>query len=237
MAQEIVDEEIHHGHMLVLYDHPPLPNLVCSPLNLVPKAGDSSKHHLIHNLAHLYDKNSMNTNILDSEATVSYLKFDEVIKLALKHGPGTVASKVDYDAAFRLFPIFEDDLCLLGFTLNGKYYINSSMAFSSRSSCKIFEEFAIAMQWCLEQITNSKDISHYLDNFIMIHRSFNKCLEYMTEMQVMCDRMGAPLSEKKTVGPVHVITFLGLLIQIDTNSTGENQQSPGITQPGPRFKK
>ena len=68
----------------------------------------------------------------------------------------------------------------------------------------------------MEQITQSKDISHYLNDFIMIHRKFEKCLEYMTEMQNMCDRMGAPLSEKKTVGPVHIITFLGLLIDLIT---------------------
>ena len=214
IAQEMVNEEITLGRMLGPYDNPPLANLICSPLNLVPKAGDPMKHRLIHNLAHPYNENSVNANIPDSEATVSYLKFDEVIKLALKHGPGAVALKVDYDAAFRLFPINVNDLCLLGFTLSEKFFINSSMAFGSRSSCKIFEEFAVAMQWCLEQITNSKDISHYLDDFIMIHRNFNKCLEYMTEMQVMCSRIGTPLSEKKTVGPVHVITFLGLLIDL-----------------------
>ena len=33
-------------------------------------------------------------------------------------------------------------------------------------------------------------------------------------MQRMCDDMGAPLSEKKTVGPVHIITFLGLLLDL-----------------------
>ena len=145
VVQQMVDDEIRLGRMLGPYNYPPLPNLICSPLNLVPKAGDSSKYHLIHNLAHPYNRNSVNVNIPDSEATVSYLKFDEVIKLALKHGPGAVASKVDYDSAFRLFPIIVDDLCLLGFTLNDRYYINSSMAIGSCSSCKIFEEFAVAM--------------------------------------------------------------------------------------------
>ena len=214
IAQDMVNEEIRLGRMLGPYDGPPVADLICSPLNLVPKAGDSSKHRLIHNLAHPYDENSINANIPDSEAVVSYIKFDEVIKLALKHGPGAVAAKVDYDAAFRLFPICAQDLPLLGFTLNGKFYINSSMAFGSRSSCKIFEEFAVAMQWCMEQITQSKDISHYLDDFIMVHKNFHVCQSYMNDMQAMCDHMGAPLSEKKTVGPVHIITFLGLLIDL-----------------------
>ena len=120
VVQQMVDDEIRLGHMLGLYHYPPLPNLICSPLNLVLKAGDSSKYHLIHNLVNPYDENSVNANIPDSKATVSYLKFDEVVKLALKHGPGAVASKVNYDSAFRLFPIIVDDLCLLGFMLNDR---------------------------------------------------------------------------------------------------------------------
>ena len=195
--KQMVDNEIKLGRMLGPYEHPPLPNLICSPLNLVEKAGDPSKYHLIHNLAYPYTDQSINANILDCEATETYAKFDKVIKLAIKHGVGAVASKLDYDAAFRFFPIIGDNLWLLGFTLYGKYYINSSMAFGSCSSCKIFEEFAVAMQWCLEQITQSKDVSHYLDDFIMIHKRFSKCLEYMNAMQDMCKNMGAPLSEKK----------------------------------------
>ena len=212
IAQEMVNEEVKLGRMLGPYDNPPLENLICSPLNLVKKAGDPSKFRLIHNLAHPYNEDSINANIPDSEATVSYIKFDEVVKLALKHGKSAVASKLDFDAAFRLFPIIVHNLALLGFFLHGKYYINCSMAFGSRSSCKIFEEFATAIQWCLEEMTKSKDLSHYLDDFIMIHKNFQICLGYMQTMQQLCADIGAPLSAKKTVGPVHAITFLGLLV-------------------------
>ena len=214
IAQAMVDEEVNLGHMLGPYTQPPIPNLICSPLNLVPKAGDPDKHRLIHNLAHPYNKESINTNIPDTEATVTYIKFDKVIKLTVKHGKEAVATKLDFDSTFRLFPIIYSDLCLLGFTLNNLFYINCAMAFGSRSSCKIFEEFACAIQWCLEQITRSNDISHYLDDFIMIHRNFSTCLHYKTVMQNLCKDIGAPLSAKKTVGPVNIITFLGLLLDL-----------------------
>ena len=103
IAQEMVNEEVQLGRMLGPYDNPPLENLICSPLNLVKKAGDPSKFRLIHNLAHPYNEHSINANIPDSEATVSYIKFDEVVKLAMKHGKSAVASKLDFDAAFRFF--------------------------------------------------------------------------------------------------------------------------------------
>ena len=210
----MVDEEVTLGRMLGPYTEVPLLNLICSPLNLVPKACDPTKHRLIHNLAHPYNKDSVNANIPDKEAAVTYTKFDEVIRLALKHGKSAAASKVDFDAAFRFFPIHLNDLFLLGFTLDGKFYINCAMAFRSRSSCKIFEEFACAIQWCLEQVTASKDLSHYLDDFIMIHRDFSTCLWYKLLMQDLCSEIGAPLSAKKTVGPVHIISFLSLLIDL-----------------------
>ena len=86
------------------------------------------------------------------------------------------------------------------------------MAFGARSSCKIFEDFACAIQWILEQRTRSSDISHYLDNFIMVHTLKATCKYYMTTMQKLCEHIGVPLSDSKTEGPCQIITFLGLTI-------------------------
>lgn len=190
----------------------PLPNLICSPLNLVPKAGSKGKYRLIHNLTFLYDHNSINANIPDDEAKVEYLKFNNVIHLGLKHGVTAHTGKVDFDTAFRNFPVLFQHLLVLRFTLDVKYFINSSMAFGTCSSCKIFEEFAGAVQWALENETKSKDFSHYLDDFIMIHAIKSVCACYMATMQDICHFIGAPLSKKKTEGPTQKITFLGMLI-------------------------
>ena len=86
------------------------------------------------------------------------------------------------------------------------------MAFGARSRCKIFEDFAHAVQWILEQKTRSMDISHYLDDFIMVHALKATCKYYMTTMQRLCECIGVPLSDSKTKGPCQIITFLGLTI-------------------------
>ena len=99
IAQQMMNDEIKLGCMLGPDDTPPLPYLICSLLNLVPKVRDSSKHCLIHNLAHPYDQNRVNSNIPDQEVTLLYLKFDKVVKLALKHGKNAVALKLDYNLA------------------------------------------------------------------------------------------------------------------------------------------
>ena len=185
---------------------------MASPLNLVDKAGNPGKYRLIHNLAFPYDETSINACIPDSQSKVKYQKFDVAILLGLKHGCTSHAAKVDFDSAFCNFPVILEQLPALGFSLDGKFYVNSSMALGARSSCKIFEEFASAIQWCLEERMQSKDISHYLDDFIMIHALKDTCCSYMVEMKNLCRYIGAPLSEKKMEGPVQVIAFLGLLI-------------------------
>ena len=99
------------------------------PLYLVPKAGNQGKFRLIHNLVFPYNQNSINANIPDCHAKVSYQKFDVVAQLGLKHGPGCYAGKKDFDAAFCNIPIHLNDLPLLGFRLDDLYFINSTMAF------------------------------------------------------------------------------------------------------------
>ena len=117
---------------------------------------------------------------------------------------------MDFDAAFCNIPIHLNDLPLLGFMLHDLYFINSTMAFGDRSSCKIFEEFATSIQWILDNETNSTNSSHYLDDFIMVHASSTMCAYYMSKLQDICDFIGAPLSPDKMVGPMQIINFLDL---------------------------
>ena len=88
------------------------------------------------------------------------------------------------------------------------------MAFGARSSCKIFEEFACAVQWIWERQTRSADASHYLDDFLFVHICEKIVKWYMDKMSEICNFIGAPLSLEKTEGPVQIISFLGLLINL-----------------------
>ena len=46
----------------------------------------------------------------------------------------------------------------------------------------------------------------------MVHTSSAVCAYYMSKLQDICDFIGAPLSPDKTVGPVQIINFLGLML-------------------------
>ena len=203
------------GRILGPFAEPPLDGLICSPLNLVPKAGNPGKFRLIHNLAYPFNQNSMNANIADHQAVVSYAPFDKAVRICQSLGSHCYIAKMDYDSAFRIFPISGQDIHLLGFTLNNQFYINSTMAFGARSSCRIFETFATAMEWALIKKTGWKTCTHYLDDFFLARGTYSECAAFMESFQNLSDHVGAQLSPGKTEGPTTRLTFLGL--ELDTS--------------------
>ena len=132
IAQQLVDEEVKKGHILGPFDEPPIPDLVYSPINIVPKAGSDTKFRLVHDLSFApEDLKSVNQCIPDYNAKVKYHHIDEVIDMALEMGKNTCGARVDVRHAFRNLGIFPEDLKNLAFTLNGKIYLNSSLPFRS----------------------------------------------------------------------------------------------------------
>ena len=218
VARELVDKKIRLKCMLGPYSQPPIPNLLCSPLNLVPKppppdgAAPRDSHRLIHDLAYPYSSDSINATIPEEEASVKYERFDQVMALGLRHGNTAFTSKTDFWAVFRLFPVRLQDLHLLGFPLGQEFFINSSMAFGCRSSCKLFEDFSVVMQHIHEQETRQKNTSHYLDDFIMVQASAKKCGKLLRTLQRITHEIGAPLSPEKTHEPTQLIQYLGMLL-------------------------
>ena len=204
-ARELVAKEVRLGQVLGPFHEPPCKGLICSPLNLVPKG--VNRFRLIHNLAYPYNADSVNANIPDSQATVAYAPFDVAGQICAHLGRGCFMAKADFDSAFRLLPVSAADLPILGFTLDDAFYINSTMAFRARSSCRIFETFAMAIEWAFRTGTGWTAVTHYLDDFFLAHHTYEGCASLMDSFQQLTDFVGAPLSPDKTVGPVQILTF------------------------------
>ena len=213
-ARELVAKEVRLGRVLGPFKEEPFQGLLCSPLNLVPKANSPGRFRLIHNLAYPYCSQSVNANIPDSQATVAYAPFDKAVRICLDLGVGCRIGKLDFDSAFRIFPISGLDLPLLGFRLDELYYVNSSMAFGCRSSCRIFEVFSTAIDWLIRNKANTEAVTHYLDDFLLGHRNHRGCSRLMNLFTALTNFIGAPLSPEKTEGPTTCLVFLGL--RIDT---------------------
>ena len=211
VAQRMVDEEVAQGHMLGPFDEPPLPNLVYSPINLVPKGEDDFR--LIHDLSYPYDgANAINDCIPRCNARVHYHSIDDVIDIALRLGQTATGSRVDISHAFRNLAVRLQDIRFLAFTLHGKIYLNVSLPFGATSSCCIFEKVATLLQWIVTNETGRDTISHYLDDFPLLGSSWEDTQRFVVEFYDIMARVGMPIAKHKTIGPTYCLLYLGLLV-------------------------
>ena len=125
ITQELVNKEIVLGHILGPFNEPPLPNMIFSPLNIVPKAGCPNWYRLIHDLAYPYRTNqSVNACIPEENSSVQYHYIEEIIDMGIEIENTATVAWVDAAFAFHNQPMHWDQLRFLDFTLKGKYYIN-----------------------------------------------------------------------------------------------------------------
>ena len=190
----------------------PLPNMVYSPLNLVPKAGNEGKFWLIHDLSYPYNNQSVNACIPQENVLVKYQSVDDVIDMALEIGMPTVAFCFDIRSAFRNLPLSVLVIFVLGFTFNGLIYINISMPFGAASSCAIFEKVANILQWIVINETKAQWILHYLDNYILLAKCLSDLCILMKQFNQIIACIDMPITHEKTLGPSEIIEFLGLVL-------------------------
>jgi hypothetical protein len=83
---------------------------------------------------------------------------------------------------------------------------------------KIFEEMLGQMElpwlhWVVQFKTDLDTLDHYLDDFIFAGANGSgNCALLMDVFKNICQELGVPLADNKTVGPTTLLTFLGLLI-------------------------
>ena len=188
----------------------PLPNMVYSPLNIVPKAGKPGQWRLIHDLAYPYNNQSINSCIPDTFSSVEFHYLDEVVQMAQDIGLSAWGACIDIKHAFQNLPIHYDDLHTLGFTWCGLHYINSSLPFGMASSCAIFEKVATALQWVVSHVMGSHLILHYLDDFPLLAPSKPQLIDFMNQFYTIMGHIGMPLASDKTLGPTQCLPYLGL---------------------------
>ena len=58
------------------------------------------------------------------------------------------------------------------------------------------------------------EIIHILDDFLIIAPGKDLCKMYLDRFLYICKQIGRPRAPSKTVGPLQVLTFLGL--ELDT---------------------
>ena len=205
-----INKEVKLGHMVGPFDSAPLKNLKISPVGLIPKSDGSWR--LITHLSYP-PGNSVNDGIDKGLCSVNYTSFDKVSQMVFKLGKGALMAKRDIKSAFRLLPIHPNDFHLLGIRVDGKYYVDSMLPMGLSLSCALFEKFATFIHWLVSYVTGLHSLDHYLDDFIMAgEKDSENCQILVDTFSSLCDEVGVPIAENKSVGPTTVLVFLGLEI-------------------------
>jgi hypothetical protein len=137
-----LEAEVTAGRMLGPFEVPPWPHFRTSPVGLVPKDGVSFR--LINHLSY-GGVESVNGGIEKMECNLG--SFDEAIALVKEAGQGAMLLKVDVKAAFRLIPVRQEDVPLLGVKWNDRFYFDMCLPFGLRTSPAIWERFSRLLRW------------------------------------------------------------------------------------------
>ena len=202
-------KEIELGRISGPLQEVPFKNFKCSPLSVREKQIPGT-YRLLHNLSYPYDESAVNFNIPKEASHVQYASIDDAFQLIRDHSPAAFMAKSDIKDAFRLIPIHPSDYHLMGFMWQNQYYYDKCLPMGCSTSCKIFERFSSALRWILKEKLGVTHVTKILDDFFFTGPSYASCLHSLHTFRALCDQLGIPLAEEKTVGPTKQIVFLGI---------------------------
>ena len=114
------------------FDVPPLPNLQCHPVGMVPKK-HSTDWRTIYHLSYP-EGDSINDYIPKDPYSLQYVRVDDAIRIIKSLGPGSFMAKTDLKSAFRLIPVHPGNWHLLGIYWQSQYYVDLYLPFGLRSA-------------------------------------------------------------------------------------------------------
>ena len=212
---EKIMKEVECGRYVGPFKHPPFQYYVQSPIGLVPKAGNKTR--LIFHLSYNFKQyKSVNYYIPKEACTVKYNDLDHAVgnclKL-LKIEPDAViwGGKTDLSSAFRVLPLKKGCWYLLIMKAKdpdtGKmwYFVDKCLPFGSSISCALFQCFSDALTHILNydthkvRLTVFLPVTNYLDVFLFLPLMLLGCNQLITHFIVLCEKIGVPIAEDKTV--------------------------------------
>ena len=213
--------EVEAGRISGPHKEPPFDPFQISPLNVRPKKQteeekqlDKRRHRLLHNLSHPYDDTAVNACIPESSKRVTYASTTDAMRLIMKLPKQSYTAKTDIADAYRIIPLHASEHPKLGMYFEGNYYYDRNLPQGCGSSCRIFEEFATALEAIFKFYHPEANVCHLLDDFFFAAASYDECKRDLANFKALCDDIGVPLHPDKTTDPAMDTEFLG--IELDT---------------------
>lgn len=206
-----IEADVAAGKKAGPFDAPPFEHFTCSPIGAVPKR-NSTKVRVIHHLSHPRGGDSINGSTKHVDQRLG--SFDYATQLIRTLGAGCFLVKLDVEAAYKQVPVRPEDWPLLGFRWRGKWYYERVLPFGLKSSCRLWELYATALEHLFKRALGIECVVHYVDDFLFVVKDLSSAKEHLRRAYDLCDRLGLPIATDKTEGPATKLTFLG--IELDT---------------------
>ena len=217
-VQKIIDKDLARGRKLVFLS-PPSATWMGSPMGAFEKKSSPGKFRVVFDLS-WPPRRSVNDFITD-DVSLSYISVDSAISYVKKYGVGTLLAKLDIEDAFKHILVAPEDWELLGSTwlrklddgtFRKEYYIDLVLPFGGRSSPKLFNEFADALQFIMQR-NGVTDCCHFLDDYLTAGPpNSDVCKQNLNTMVRCCEQTGFSVQRTKLVEPTTVIEFLGIIV-------------------------
>ena len=219
-----VMDEVEAGRYAGPYKSPPFQYYIQSPIGLVPK-DKGKKTRLIFHLSYPRDGSydSVNKSIPYESCRVKYPSFDKAVKLCILAGKSANIAKSDMARAFRNIPLMIKEFMLMVMKakhpISGEwfYFVDKCLPFGSSISCAIFQAFSDAIAFLVTNRTN-KPVVNYLDDYFFAALKKWLCDWQVNQFLDICSSINFPVSMEKTVWGTTILTFLGLLLNTETQS-------------------
>ena len=125
----------------------------------------------------------------------------KVIQHVLSLGRSCLLAKIDIESPFRNIPVHLHDRHLLGMLWNDQLFVDTVLPFGLRSTPKIFNCIADALQRTVK-LHSVSYLENFLNDFIIAGApESNKCDQNQSVLISTCNTLGLPMALDKCEGP------------------------------------
>ncbi len=213
-VSELLFKEVQAKYWIGPFRDSPFDVYRISPLGVVQHKY-SLKKRLIVDLSAPHDNAihpSLNELIVKEDYSLTYVKIDDAISIIKKLGQGAWLCKVDIKAAFKNLPILPSLWPYHGVQWKNNMFFATRLVFGSRSSPKIFDCLAQAVEWIAINNYGIRHMLHLLDDFLTIECPDAEPDRNMALLSHIFNVLGIPLAQHKSVGPVNRLEYLGIIL-------------------------
>ena len=216
VVDELLQKEITQGYLIGPFPEPPFDVYRINPLSVAHKKyAEPPKPRLVVDYSSPHDNeehSSLNDLISKEKFSLTYTKIDEAIQIIQNYGQKSWLCKTDLSDAFKQVPVHPKYWAFQGIKWRNQYYFYTRLVFGSRSSPKIFDNLSRAIVWIAKHKYGIDQVLHLLYDFLTIDRPSFNAHRTMALLTLILNKLKIPYSLKKTMGPLYVLEYLGLIL-------------------------